>query len=236
MQTDKDLCQKQIDLLKQDLEEFAYIVSHDLKAPVRAISNLSSWIEEDLGEDLPAEVMHNMQLLRNRAARMEKMIEALLQYSRVQRYDLATGTIDVNQLMQQLQEHTFSAYPLQVNIPKPLPVLQTYTSKIQTVFEQLLLNAIIFGQKPVTQISVTATKADGFYEFCVADNGCGVPQEALDKIFTLFYTVAPKDSVDTVGAGLAITKKIIQFVGATIKAEQNKTGGLTIRFTWPEKV
>ncbi len=236
MQTDKDPCHKQLEQLKQDFEEFAYIVSHDLKAPVRAITNLTSWIEEDLGDNVAEDVKQNMDLLRNRASRMERMIEAMLQYSRVGRYDFETGTIDVNVLLQQLSEQLTAPKPLQLHIPEPLPVLQTYTAKLQAVFEQLLLNAITFNQQAEASVTVTAVQTGSYYTFTVADNGPGVPEQALEKIFTLFYTVAPKDSVDTVGAGLAITKKIIQFVGGTIEAELNKEGGLSIRFTWPEKV
>jgi signal transduction histidine kinase len=234
MHTDKDLCEQQLEQLKQDFEEFAYIVSHDLKAPVRAIANLSTWIEEDLGEAIPADARQNMHLLRNRAGRLERMIEALLHYSRVPGYNLETGSADVNELLQSISVQT--GQQLQLNIPAPLPVLHTYTTKLQTVFEQLLLNAVGFSRQAVVTVTVSSTKEDGFYEFTVADNGPGVPEEALSKIFTLFYTVAPKDSVDTAGAGLAVTKKIIQFVGGTVSAELNNTGGLTIRFTWPEKV
>ncbi|MDX5345894.1 MAG: hypothetical protein LPJ89_04045, partial [Hymenobacteraceae bacterium] len=94
-------CQAQLQQLTTEFEEFAYIVSHDLKAPVRAIYNLAGWIEEDLGEDVPVDVKQNIRLLQNRADRMERMIQALLTFSRVNRLDLEQSEVDTEQLIWQ---------------------------------------------------------------------------------------------------------------------------------------
>ncbi|PRY14433.1 histidine kinase/DNA gyrase B/HSP90-like ATPase [Pontibacter ummariensis] len=225
-------CSKQLEQLKKDFEEFAYIVSHDMKAPVRAIVNLSQWIEEDLGDHLPPDVKHNMDLLRNRAFRLERMIEALLQYSRVSRYDLETGPTDLLELLLALKAEL--PPHVQVDVPAELPVLLTYKAKLRQVLSQLLQNASFFTQKDRPKIIVRVQEQAEFLLFEVTDNGDGIPAEALSKVFTLFYTVCPKDKVDTVGAGLAISKKTVQFAGGTIEALANEPEGTTIRFTWPK--
>ena len=221
--------------MQKDFEEFAYIVSHDFKAPIRAISNLSHWIEEDLGDNLGSDVQENVNLLRNRAQRLERMIDALLQYSRVARYSLETMLTDTNQVVQSAAAKFEGKVNLQ--LPQPLPAFVTYRDKLYEVFLSLISNSATFSEKTLTTVTVSCHSTDSeYYEFVVADNGAGVPESALDKIFNLFYTVSAKDNQDTVGAGLAISKKIIQFVQGNIRAENNDENGLTIRFTWPKTI
>ncbi|MCC9137765.1 ATP-binding protein [Pontibacter silvestris] len=228
-----DTTKEQLEQLKQEFEEFAYIVSHDLKAPVRAIANLSHWIEEDLGDNISEDVRQNMDLMRNRANRIERMIEALLKYSRVNRQDLDIALTNVNELLKAVQEALGSEKSLVLHVSQSLPTFDTYKTKLYQVFTNLLQNTVSFSPKPVVNVTVEFSKKGTDYEFVVSDDGIGIPEEALDKVFKLFYTVSPKDSVDTVGAGLAITKKIVQFVNGKVEAEQNSPHGTTIRFTWP---
>lgn len=225
-------CPEQLAQLQKEFDEFAYIVSHDLKAPVRAISNLSSWIEEDLGSDLAPDVKQNIDLLRNRTTRMERMIEALLQYSRVTRMELEVVVTDLTRLLQELQDE-LPAH-VQLELPTSLPVLLTYKAKLRQVLRSLLQNAATFTDKDYPTIVVRVQEQAQQLVFEVEDDGCGIPEEALGSVFNLFYTVSPKDSVDTIGAGLAISKKIVQFAGGTIKAETNAHKGTTVRFTWPK--
>lgn len=228
-------CQEQLKQLQEDMDEFAYIVSHDLKAPVRAITNLSSWIEEDLGDEIAVETQKNIRLLSNRANRLESMINALLLYSRVTRENMETGTTDLNEL---IEEISLLHPDIRIQIPETLPVLYTYTDKLYQVFEQLLSNVSVFSTRIPVAVTIEFSRVgDSMYEFVVTDEGGGVPAASIDKIFRLFYTVSPKDTFETVGAGLAITKKIVNFAGGSIRAESNTTeNGLTIRFTWPTTI
>jgi len=234
MQHDNCPYKQEAEQLRKDFEEFAYIVSHDLKAPVRAISNLSSWIEEDLGEDIPAEVQQNLQLLRGRTSRMERMMEALLLYSRITRQDLQVKPTAVDDLVREVAEKLTEARRLELRLPVPLPLLHTYQHKLRQVFENLLQNTVLFSSQPQVPVTVTATEQTDCFVFTVEDQGPGVPAEALEKIFTLFYTVAPKDKLQTVGAGLAITQKIVRFAGGSIWAENSAAGGLKVQFSWPK--
>jgi light-regulated signal transduction histidine kinase (bacteriophytochrome) len=228
-----DSYKQQLEQLREDYEEFIYIVSHDFKAPIRSISNLSQWIEEDLGDNLTADVSHNFQLLRNRAKRLERMLDSLLIYSRVSSNDNSLAETNVEELITEVAATLKCG--INLIIPQPLPVFTTYRYKLKQVLYNLISNSVTFNTNKVASVTITCTEADdNFYEFRIADNGEGVHESAFDKIFTLFYTISSKDTLDTVGAGLAISKKIIQFVQGNISAEHNHKNGLTIRFTWPK--
>lgn len=231
-----DIYKQQLQELQKEMDEFAYIVSHDLKAPVRAISNLSTWIEEDLGEEISEDVKHNMELLRNRATRMEGMIEALLLYSRVSRLYLETDTVNLDNVIDNLDAKYKGK--LTINRATPLPAFETYTQKLVQVFDLLLDNVSRFSGLDNPEVTIACLEAsEEQYEFVVTDNGQGIPEEGLQKIFSLFYTIAPKDAVNTIGAGLAIARKIVNFAGGTICAESStKENGLRIRFTWPKSI
>ncbi len=231
----KEAYKRQLEDLKKEYEEFTYIVSHDFKAPIRSISNLSHWIEEDLGESLTEDVSVNMKLLRNRATRLERMLDSLLAYSRVNTYHNELAEVNMADLI--TEAVTDFKRGINLIIPEQLPVFITYRFKLKQVLTNLISNAITFNTNKDTSITITWSEPNAeFYEFCVSDNGEGVPENALDKIFTLFYTISSKDTLDTIGAGLAISKKIVQFVQGNISAELNKDNGLTIRFTWPKQI
>ncbi|QCR22989.1 ATP-binding protein [Pontibacter sp. SGAir0037] len=227
-------CEEKLEELQSEFNEFAYIISHDLKAPIRAISNLSVWIEEDLGENIPGDVQQNMHLLRNRAVRLERMIESLLTYSRVTSQDLDILPTDIKALVDDVLASLPEPGKLTLNLTDALPVIETYKLKLRAIINNLLLNVALHSNVPQTEVTLSLQELGDFYRFTIADNGGGVPAEALPKIFKIFYTVAPKDKVETSGAGLAISKKIVDFAGGKIEAENNEAGGLTVSFTWPK--
>ncbi|RIJ41963.1 sensor histidine kinase [Pontibacter oryzae] len=234
MTTTPHPCLAEKEQLQKEFEEFSYIVSHDLKAPIRAISNLSAWIEEDLGEDLSPDVKQNIDLLRNRTARLERMIEALLQFSRATRTDMEIVPVSVSELIDELRDELPENVGL--NLPEELPEFITYKLKLKQVLRNIMQNAVTFTDKNQPCIFVAWYQQDGMITFSIADDGQGIPEDAYEKIFSLFYTVSPKDALDTVGAGLAISKKIVQFVGGSIRAEANQHGGTTVHFSWPSSI
>lgn len=231
---DKSGCQEQLNELRKEFEEFSYILSHDLKAPVRAISNLSVWIEEDLGESIPADVLQNMNLLRSRANRLELMIDALLRYSRVSTVQLEQESTAVKDLMETAAESISGIQALTLLTPDELPVFTTYKEKLQFIIAEIARNTAFFGRHEKLTLTLTVTQKEEFYFFDFADNGGGVPEEALVKLFKLFYTVSPKDAVNTTGAGLTIAKRMVQYAGGDMWAQNNLQGGLSIMFSWPK--
>ncbi|MGV3539555.1 MAG: sensor histidine kinase [Rufibacter sp.] len=225
-------CQQQLEQLQREFDEFAYIVSHDLKAPLRAICNLSGWISEDLGEDLDPGTKHNIALLQNRAERMERMITALLQYSRIGRHDMEVRQVDVAALVDKVASPFIEANNLELHT-SPLPNLTTYQAKLETVFAHLLQNAVQHNQQEKPEVWITATEQNDFILFSVKDNGTGISEDARDKIFKMFFTAQPKDKHESLGTGLTIAKKIVQYVGGTINVESTLGKGTAITFSWP---
>lgn len=233
---DQESCPEQLEELRKEFSEFVYIVSHDLKAPIRAINNLSDWIEEDLKGMVSEDVLHNLSLLRNRATRLEQMIEALLKYSRINSTNIDLAEANVQELIKTASENVKGKERLTVEVENALPELVTSKDKLLFIFEQLLQNSLTFSDKAETIVYISCTNSLEFYEFVVADNGSGVPEEALEKIFKLFYTIAPKDSVNTTGAGLTIARKVVNLLGCDMWASGNNYGGLSVHFTWPKNI
>jgi signal transduction histidine kinase len=229
----KQTCEQQLAALKKEFEEFAYIVSHDLKAPLRAISNLSAWISEDLGDNLEPEVQNNLQLLQNRTLRMERKINGLLEYSRVSRQDLEVQEIEVQAMVQQLRRSLQQNQPIVVHTAN-LPTLTTYAKKLETVFQQLLQNAVTFNEQETPEIWIEAQEQEEAFLFKVKDNGIGIPPEAQPKVFNIFFTVQPKDQIENLGVGLAITRKIVQYVGGSISVHSTLGQGTEFMFLWPK--
>jgi len=221
--------------LKTEYEEFAYIVSHDLKAPLRAIQNLSEWICEDLGDTLPGETKQNVQLLQNRTKRMEGLINAILQFSRVERTDLEVQEIDVSAVVEELAAPYHIHQGLQWQRTE-LPTFATYAKKLKTVLQHLLHNAVQFNQSQLPKVSIAFSEGDTHYTFKVTDNGMGIAPEALKKVFQLFYTVAPKDKAENMGVGLTLVRKIVLFAGGAINVTSELGKGSSVIFTWPKEI
>ena len=227
-------CLEKLRQVTADFDNFAYIVSHDLKAPVRAITNISNWIEEDLGNEIPEEVKENLDLLRNRADRLEKMINALLVFSRVGRLNTEIKMVSVQEIVNQIKADIALPGHVEFNISPNLPVITTYPDLLKSVLQEILDNAIRFNDKHKAIINLEVNEQASLVIFTLTDNGPGIPEEAIPKIFSMFYTVQVKDKVNTTGAGLAIAKKAAAIAGATIDVTSDLNQGSVFRVSWPK--
>ncbi|HEY9663274.1 MAG TPA: PAS domain-containing protein [Allocoleopsis sp.] len=221
----------------EELDQFAYVVSHDLKAPLRAIANLSEWIEEDLGEQLPDENRHQMRLMRGRVHRMEALIEGLLEYSRVGRTEIAVETVNVGSLLSELMDSLAPALTFQIEIAPGMPTFSTKRLLLRQVFANLISNAIKHHDRPDGCLKIGVQDLGEHYEFTVADDGPGIDPEHHQRIFGIFQTLvskngANKDGKESTGIGLSIVKKIVEGEGGTITLESQIGQGTTFRFTW----
>jgi PAS domain S-box-containing protein len=217
-----------------ELDNFAYIVSHDLKAPLRAIANLSQWIEEDLEDQLTEDTRHQMDLLRRRVHRMEALINGLLDYSRVGRLGNEGELVDVEVLLTEVIDSLAPPPEFTVNVMPGMPTLWTERLPLEQVFSNLISNGIKHNHRPNGQLVISVEEQTNFYEFIVADNGSGIAPEFHEKVFVMFQTLTSPDKTENSGVGLAIVKKIIEDKGGTISLESEPGQGARFRFTWPK--
>lgn len=226
-------CQQQLAQVKKEFDEFIYLVSHDLNAPIRAISNLSGWIAEDLGADLPPEVQQNIMLLQDRAHRLEKMLGAILQLSRVSRTDLDTAPIELHGFLNKISQK-YPVATILVNLKEAPTTFTTYFKKLQVVLEILVENAVKHTDQAKVNVQVTVQQNGQWLEFEIQDNGLGIPADAGEKIFMLFYTVNSKEGNDNLGAGLTIARSITRFVGGNLTLKHALEGkGSCFLLQWP---
>ena len=218
-----------------ELDQFAYLVSHDLKAPLRAIANLSQWLEEDLEAHLTEDTRHQMELMRTRVHRMEALINGLLQYSRVGRLRTAMEPVDVEALLAEVIDSLAPPPMFTVKVMPGMPTLITERLPLEQVFANLISNGIKHNHRPDGQIVISVEDQTDFYEFAVADNGPGIPPEFHEKVFVMFQTLQARDTVENTGVGLAIVKKIIEDQGGTISLKSERDQGATFRFTWAKQ-
>jgi PAS domain S-box-containing protein len=218
----------------QELDSFVYIVSHDLKAPLRAISNLSVWIEEDLGTELPAEIGQQMAQLRGRAQRMEAMINGLLEYARVGRTDVQIQLVSVAELLAEILDSLAPPSTFKIVIAPDLPTFHTKRLLLYQVFANLIGNAFKHHDKSNGFIRISCHERGDFYEFTIVDDGPGIPQEEHDRVFVIFQSTNPQKNPDSTGIGLSIVKKIVETAGGNIWLESELGKGTTFYFTWPK--
>jgi light-regulated signal transduction histidine kinase (bacteriophytochrome) len=217
-----------------ELDNFAYIASHDLKSPLRAIDNLSKWIEEDCEDILPDESREHLTKMQDRIKRMEGLLSDLLNYSRVGRVDVAIEKVDVTTLVENAAELINKPEKLIINISEDLPEITTQVSPLQQVFLNLLTNAIKYSDKDEIVIDVSSqTLNEYFVEFSVSDNGPGIDPKFHERIFQMFQTLQSRDVIESSGMGLAIIKKVIEGQGGEIEVKSALGEGATFTFSWP---
>ena len=216
-----------------ELDQFAYVTSHDLKAPLRGIANLSRWIEEDLEGAITPEVAGQFDLLRGRVNRMEAMIEAILQYSRVDRTETPSETVDVRALLTEVIDLLSPPTRIAISMDDAMPTLHTPRLRLFQVFQNLLSNAIKHHDKPSGTIHVGAQVNGEWIEFSVTDDGPGIAPKFQERIWVIFQTLEARDKVESTGVGLALVKKIVEGQGGEVSVESEAGQGATFKFTWP---
>lgn len=219
----------------KELDEFAYVVSHDLKAPLHAISNLTSWIEDDMKGSFSEDTSENFNIIKNRVVRMEDLINGLLQFARANHGDIAREEIDLNKFIPEILEFLDVPENCTLRVPAKLPTIQGDKIRLQQVLVNLIGNAIKYNDKEKIYITMSATDCGSKYEFSIKDNGPGIDTRFHEKIFVIFQTLTPRDTMESTGVGLAIVKKIIEEEGGRIWIESEPGHGAEFKFTWPKE-
>jgi len=224
---------KSLETSNAALDSFAYVASHDLKAPLRGIQQLSNWIEEDAGDKLPEESRTHLEKLQMRVTKMQSLLEELLQYSRVGRIEEETEAVDVSEMLRELVDILDNPQEIAIELPESLPTVQTAKAPFESVFLNLLTNAIKHHDRPDKgQIQITCEEQGDIVEFVVKDNGPGIEAKNHARVFDMFQRVG-NTAVDGTGMGLAIIKKQIRSRGCDITLESEPGKGAAFRFQWP---
>jgi PAS domain S-box-containing protein len=218
-----------------ELDQFAYVASHDLKAPLRAISNLAEWLGEDLSGQIPDENQHQLNLLCSRVQRMEALINGLLEYSRVGRRQRTVETVDLNLLLDNIVDSLAPAPEFTIAIEPDLPSLHTSKTALSRVLSNLIDNALKHHHADHGTVQIACRDRGTQLEFAITDDGPGIDPQYHDRIFTIFQTLKARDSFESTGIGLAIVRKIIEAENGQIWLESATGEGTTFYFTWPKK-
>ncbi|MFN8489360.1 MAG: ATP-binding protein [Caldilineaceae bacterium] len=216
-----------------ELDQFAYVASHDLRAPLRAIDHLATWIEQDAGAQLPGPSLTHLITLRNRVKRMENLLNDLLAYSRAGRMQHQLEMVDTRDLVTDIVKFLAPPETFTVAPPEGLPILTTERVPLELVLRNLISNAIKHHDRFDGHIAISAQAAGDFIEFTVTDDGPGIAPMYHERIFQMFQTLKPRDLVEGSGMGLAIVKRMVESRKGKIQVESSGERGTTFRFTWP---
>jgi signal transduction histidine kinase len=215
-----------------ELDQFAHIVSHDLKAPLRGIDNVVSWIEEDHSEELSPKVQEYLQLIKGRLVRAENLIGGILSYARVGKEEQENELVSIGELVQEVAENIALRNGIELIVSQDLPTITTEKLPLFQVFSNLISNAFKYHDKEQGTVRVYHKEYTTHYEFFVADNGPGIATTYHNKIFQIFQTLQERDSFESTGVGLAIVKKILDARSETINLQSLPGEGATFSFTW----
>jgi PAS domain S-box-containing protein len=233
--TDRNRNQAALEERNRELDSFVYVVSHDLKAPLRAVTNLSQWIEDDLAGQLTANTQVQMNLLRSRVDRMAATIDGLLEYARIGRSEDKIEPVALSGLLADVIDSVVPLPTFAIDLPTDLPTLSTKRMPLFQVFANLIGNAIKHHHSEAGTIQISVEERGNFYEFAIVDDGPGIAPENQERMFKIFQAVNPQNRSDSTGIGLAIVKKIIEAEGGTIRLESELGKGTTFYFTWPKR-
>jgi PAS domain S-box-containing protein len=232
-----ELKERNIALLRsnQELDDFAYIASHDLKEPLRGIHNYANFLIEDYAARLDEEGRAKLETLAKLAQRMERLIDSLLEFSRVGRLDPVMQETDTNEVLRQALlslQITLKQENVDIRVPKALPRIRADRGQLTEVFQNLVSNAAKYNDKAQKWVEIGAEDRNGQTAFYVRDNGIGIPQKHHESIFRIFKRLHGRHKFGGgTGAGLTIVKKIIERHGGRIWPESAPGEGTTFYFT-----
>jgi PAS domain S-box-containing protein len=221
----------ELEQTNRELSDFAYVVSHDLKAPLRGIGTLAGWLTEDYADKIDEDGRQQFALLNNRVQRLNALIDGILAYSRAGRSREGRADVDFNAVAKNVAEMLSPPPHIRFEFETPLPTIYFEPTKVHQLFQNLFSNAIKFMDKPQGVIRVRAEREVSGWHFVVSDNGPGVEKKFQERIFDLFETLAPRDEVEGTGVGLALVKKIAEMGGGKAWVESAPGHGASFHFT-----
>lgn len=229
LQIEKENLLSELEKSNNELIDYAHIVSHDLKSPLRSINALIHWIKEDNTDKLDAVSIRNFDLIETTLENMEHLISDILEYSSVGSLSSQKTTVNTNELINELLKVIYIPEHINIHIITPLPFITGHKIKLQQLFQNLISNAIKFIDKEKGIININVEELDDYYQFSVEDNGIGIEERFHSKIFKIFHAL--KKSKDSTGIGLSIVQKIVDLHGGKIWLESTPNIGSIFFFT-----
>ncbi len=221
----------QMEYTNNELREFAQVVSHDLKAPLRAISQLSYWLSQDYADKIDEEGQQQFKMLIGRVQRLDNLIDGILQYSRAGKVREKEKTIDLQQLVEETIRLLNVPEDMKVVVENKMPAFTGDPTRLGQLFQNLMDNAIKYMDKPRGIIKIGCVEKEEYYQFYVSDNGPGIEKKYYNRIFQIFQRLVSKDDMEGTGIGLSLVKRIVQTYGGDIWLESKLGEGTTFYFT-----
>ena len=224
---------RELERSNADLERFAYVASHDLRAPLHAIARLAEWVRDDIAAIASPEAVENLKLLQGRALRLQMLLDGLLAYSRVGQVDSPIEDVDIEALVREIADVLAPPPEFLITCVGTMPTLRTRRSPILAVLQNLIANGVKHHDRAEGRLAVSAHLAGEVVEFRVSDDGPGIPPQFHDRVFEIFQTLQRRDEVDSSGIGLSIVRKEVENHGGRIWIESTPPErGTTFIFTW----
>ena len=219
----------------KELQDFAYVTAHDLKAPLRGIGTLTDWIMSDYADKLDEEGRSQLQLLKGRVSRMSELIDSILHYSEIGRTSKTIEQVDLNALVEDVVGQLSPPDHVLITVDPDLPIVTSEKVRMIQLFQNLIGNAIKYMDKPQGHIEVTCSPQEDYWKFGISDNGPGIAEKYFTKIFQMFQTLTRRDELESTGIGLAVVKKIVDLYGGAVWVESTVGEGTTFYFTLPKQ-
>ena len=222
------------DLIKSnnELNDFAHIVSHDLKSPLRSMNALLNWMKEDLAEVLSTDNDNHLELLIKKVDKMDQLINGILEYASIDNVKNTVNRIDLNELLNDIVETIYLPDNITINIQESLPIISGDKFRLQQLFQNLLSNAIKYTDKENGKVGLRFHDVGNSWEFEIYDNGIGIAEKYFKKVFQIFQVLEEKEN--STGVGLSIVKKIVDFYNGKIWIKSKKNKGTSFYFTLPK--
>lgn len=227
---------KELEKSNKDLDDFAYVASHDLKSPLRGLDQLASWVAEDINEGRTDETQENLRLMRNRIQRMERLLTDLLEYSRVGREESVIQMVNARLVIEELFKFSSPPEQFQLNLTGDFPCFKTMSVPFEQLIFNLLNNAIKHHNRKDGIVTVNGVESDSEYIFSFSDDGPGIDAKYHQFIFKMFKSLKPRDEVEGSGMGLALIKKILDTYAGSIEIHSALGKGTTFVVSWPKVI
>ena len=231
-ENEKEIVLNDLQKSNQELNDFAHVVSHDLKSPLRSMNALVNWLQEDCKEFSNKEIHQNFNLLLKRIDRMDLLINGILSYASVDKVEKVEKVINLNSLVEEIIETIHIPENFSFTIENKLPFIKGDSYKLIQLFQNLIGNAIKYNNKEKGIVKIACVSKNNFWEFSISDNGIGVSKKYYDKIFKVFQVL--EESESSTGVGLSIVKKIVDYYKGKIWLESKVGKGTTFFFTLPK--